>query len=610
MIEELTSFEIKKIFGDDLKPSTYKLLYDLILDLQKQFSQLGIDNDTFKAQVRASITDKIKLELDNLLATGQLQEIISNELNEKLAEVREARGTFPKLKNRIESIDNSLTNVNNLVNEILPQIELNVMSISGVKGDGINDDGHIISEFINNSSGNIKLKFNGNKIFKGNIEIVNKRNITLFGNCTILGTVKFIYDTPTYTNNKVINITIQPYETRQNYTDVTLNCVYLENCRQIKFDNCVFRYGLCGIKLADIQSRKHSGCMIINSCTFDNCNYDLYAYNDNYGEYLLMDTTITNSQSYSCRINSIYVKNADGLILSNNTFFMAGHTIGEKQKKNNILINGANFVIINNNNLFEAGEEAIKISNFQNTVITGNNIAWCGQCKLSAGIKLISTGASNSAKESLVRANINNNNIENSSLYGIEIYGYFQGLNIQSNSIMMNTGTYYYGDETYDVKNVRAIKLYEEYAKSSSIVIANNNYYYNIDDIGNYRNVKVINNLSKNGIINRGYRIESFTDSKWSNTSLNLTDNTVFSINDILVIPEERTANLNIQSIGVAIEFKTIKIINLNATKEIKITNNHTTATYPMVLKGNTTVTLGKNESRSFMFYKNIWIEI
>ena len=31
MIEELTSFEIRKIFGDDLEKSTYKLLYDLIL---------------------------------------------------------------------------------------------------------------------------------------------------------------------------------------------------------------------------------------------------------------------------------------------------------------------------------------------------------------------------------------------------------------------------------------------------------------------------------------------------------------------------------------------------------------------------------------------------
>ena len=101
MIEELTSFEIKKIFGDDLKPSTYKILYDLILDLQKQFTQMGIDNDTFKAQLRATITDKIKAELENLLATNQLQTIISNSLNDKFREVIEARNGFETLGKRL-----------------------------------------------------------------------------------------------------------------------------------------------------------------------------------------------------------------------------------------------------------------------------------------------------------------------------------------------------------------------------------------------------------------------------------------------------------------------------------------------------------------------------
>ena len=105
MIEELTSFEIKKIFGDDLKPSTYKLLYDILLDLQKQFSQLGIDNDTFKAQLKATITDKIKTELNNLLATNQLQDIINNSLTTKFNEVIEARKNFPSLGDRLNKFE-------------------------------------------------------------------------------------------------------------------------------------------------------------------------------------------------------------------------------------------------------------------------------------------------------------------------------------------------------------------------------------------------------------------------------------------------------------------------------------------------------------------------
>ena len=111
MIEELTSFEIKKIFGDDLKPSTYKILYDLILELQKQFKQMGIDNDTFKAQLRATITDKIKAELENLIATKQLQTIISNSLNDKFREVIEARKGFKTLGERLNSFNSKMDNI-------------------------------------------------------------------------------------------------------------------------------------------------------------------------------------------------------------------------------------------------------------------------------------------------------------------------------------------------------------------------------------------------------------------------------------------------------------------------------------------------------------------
>lgn len=120
MIEELTSFEIKKIFGDDLKPSTYKILYDLILDLQKQFNQMGIDNDTFKAQLRATITDKIKAELENLLATNQLQTIINNSLNDKFREVVEARKGFNTLGKRLDDFDSQMDTKVNLNSSIVP----------------------------------------------------------------------------------------------------------------------------------------------------------------------------------------------------------------------------------------------------------------------------------------------------------------------------------------------------------------------------------------------------------------------------------------------------------------------------------------------------------
>lgn len=116
MIEELTSFEIKKIFGDDLKPSTYKMLYDLILDLQKQFIKLGVDNESFKAELKIIISDKVKAELEVLINTGDLQTIVSNALNDKFREVIEARKDFNTLGERLNNIDLQLDNTTEEIN--------------------------------------------------------------------------------------------------------------------------------------------------------------------------------------------------------------------------------------------------------------------------------------------------------------------------------------------------------------------------------------------------------------------------------------------------------------------------------------------------------------
>ena len=116
MIEELTSFEIKKIFGDDLKPSTYKMLYDLILDLQKQFIKLGVDNESFKAELKIIISDKVKAELEVLINTGDLQTIVSNALNDKFREVIEARKDFTTLGERLDDIDLQLDNTTEEIN--------------------------------------------------------------------------------------------------------------------------------------------------------------------------------------------------------------------------------------------------------------------------------------------------------------------------------------------------------------------------------------------------------------------------------------------------------------------------------------------------------------
>lgn len=190
MIEELTSFEIKKIFGDDLKPSTYKLLYDLILDLQKQFSQMGIDNDTFKAQLKSTITDKIKSELEKLLTTGELQTIINNSLADKFNEVIEARKGFDTLGKRLEGIDTQMaTNIslgyeNTSFIKMKDRFESRYANVKdfGVKGDGNTDDTLSIKNAISYCEENqLDLFFpKGNYLIKSTL-YVNIEKMSIYG---------------------------------------------------------------------------------------------------------------------------------------------------------------------------------------------------------------------------------------------------------------------------------------------------------------------------------------------------------------------------------------------------------------------------------------------
>lgn len=180
MIEELTSFEIKKIFGDDLKPSTYKMLYDLILDLQKQFIKLGVDNESFKAELKIIISDKVKAELEVLINTGDLQIIVSNALNDKFREIIEARKDFNSLGERLDNIDTQLDN--KAYKSFVTYEDF------GAIGDGVNDDGESIKlahNYANNNNYNVLCSYGKKYLIKNTKNIIVNTNVD-FNNSTII----------------------------------------------------------------------------------------------------------------------------------------------------------------------------------------------------------------------------------------------------------------------------------------------------------------------------------------------------------------------------------------------------------------------------------------
>lgn len=490
------------------------------------------------------------------------------------------------------------------------KIDLNVMEIEGIEGNGINDDGAVITAYIANSTDEqLSLYFPPSKIFRGDITI-SRGNVNITGKGTINGTLKCDFETETYADIRINDVKIKPYMTNGSIESKSKPCVLLKNTRNIHFLNVDFYFGFAGIKIADIEVQKHSGCMTINACRFNHCVYDLYSVSETYTGFLLMDTSITNCQMYSTKITSIMCKGVDGLILKGNTLFMAGYQVKETDKKNNINIDNSNFVSIEGNNLFESGEESIIVKNVRNMNIQNNNIAWAGETVLSAAIKIVGSTVSKTDIAALMRCNISNNTIDNSTLYGIDITGYVQGLTVECNSIMLNTGTYFYGTGTYSVDNLRAIRVDPMYGKDCSILISNNNYYNNNDEIGDYPNVKCYGNLSAKGITNRGNSILTLTDTQYGATILNYTSSNAFSKNDRIIIPAERTADLSFVSIGGnEQENRKIMIINDNSTATITIKHNGTT-NYPFYTKSGTDIAMPEHSIMQFIFVNSAWYEI
>lgn len=74
MIEELTSFEIKKIFGEGLKPSTYKILYDLIIQLSKDVG--NVENAIKQLKKVVNDGEQLPIDLNDIYTKNQIDNLL------------------------------------------------------------------------------------------------------------------------------------------------------------------------------------------------------------------------------------------------------------------------------------------------------------------------------------------------------------------------------------------------------------------------------------------------------------------------------------------------------------------------------------------------------
>ena len=547
--------------------------YEKINDFVERFNELeGTTQERLDYLLGEGLSLEVANKINEMYKNGTLQEIINNNLFSDLS---------TKVNNKIDKIATGYLNIKDYITD-----DIDIKNINSTFIQSIIDNTNYLR--------NIKIYIPFDCVINGDI-LINKVNVEITGGGTIKGTIKIKYDTKTYCFVKLNDITIDN-------TDNSKNGIELKNAYNVYGFKLNIRYCNNAIQVDDIGER-HSGRIILENCIFDHNNYELFSSNitSGYNGYQLVDTQILNCQFYNTLITAIKCKNTDGLIIKNNTFFFSGYQAHDNKKQHNIYLEGGNFTIIEGNNLFEAGYSSIYLNKPTNFIIKGNNIAWCGQRKLSGAIVIEGTSENNLNR--LVNSLISSNNIESPSLYGISINSFVQGLIISDNNILFDSSnSKYYGEEEYNLSDRKSINIAEGY-KNSAILIANNNYYGSEDNITcgtNKTGIRCRNNMTKNGLQSKGYSIYTLNDS-FSTSSLNI-DNNNFTVYDTIIF--ERTSALNIKNIGTGYEGQEILLVNsINSTINLSFPENN-----KMLINKDTVFKIGT--SRKFKYIKGYWYEV
>ena len=465
----------------------------------------------------------------------------------------------------------------------------------GAVGDGITDDTEAFRMYIDslNNEDHMECMFiPPNYSFKANIT-VSRNKLTICGGGTIIGKIIIEFDEVTHANIYIEDITIQQNPNNQD------NCIELQNVFNLYINNVKFNYGNAGIYIRPL-GHKHSGYIRINNCNFSFNNYNLYSPGIDSGTgYELADVLVSDCHSYSTQISGIHLVGIDGISIVNNTFFFGSYTIQEPTKTNNIYIRKSNFVIIQGNNLFEAGAEAIKMEEYKNANISVNNIAWSNQRLLGASIYL--TGTNQGVVSEFVNTTVNDNNINCPVQYGILVDSYVTGLNIINNTIVFASGNiYYYGEEEFDISDRRSIKTTN--VVKEHCLISNNLYPNSIDDIyvpsGLVKGVKVRNNFSSKGLINKGHTVKSITANEGENIIVDYQDETLQGY-DVIALSGAGSINLKCFGQGEVFDYQKIIVINYCPS---------TTLTMGKIIGTSTNIEVPR--LKEYMYYAGTWFEL
>lgn len=303
----------------------------------------------------------------------------------------------------------------------------------GAIGNGIANDGLAISKTLNLSS-----QINWDGTYHSSTDIVINDSIFNIYKLKLKNTSLIIdSSSKSFINNTVSNLSIK-YDSLSNNSyglhlkrtgansvirDMLISNIYIENC-----DKAIY---------ANPDDKFHSlGTITITNSVLRNNNISIYF--DENDETLpniinsINDIKIKGNIFYSI-VKDVYMKSADGVVISDNTFF--GNS-GNKTKSIHIANNLSDQIKIHGNQIFEPQEEGILVEKVKSFQIDNNNIvASVNLNKLSSKIRIQTTG---NPIESTIRGNI----IRKATTNGIEIKDISTNQNL-TQSIFVNSNVIY-----------------------------------------------------------------------------------------------------------------------------------------------------------------------
>lgn len=303
----------------------------------------------------------------------------------------------------------------------------------GAIGNGIVDDGTAISKTLNLSS---QINWDGTYYSSTDI-IINDSCFNIYK--LKLKNTSLIIDSSSksFINNTISNLSIRFDNLSTNtyglhlkrtgansiIRDMVINNIYIENC-----DKAIY---------ANSNDKFHSlGTVRITNSVLKNNNISVYF--DENAETLpntinsINDISINDNIFYS-NVKDIYFKSADGVIISNNTFF--GNS-GVKTKSIHLGDNLSDQIKIHDNQIFEPQEEGVLIEKVKSFQIDNNNIVTTVNLnKLTSKIRVQTIG---NPIESTIRGNI----IRKATTNGIEIED-FTTNKVLTQSIFVNSNVIY-----------------------------------------------------------------------------------------------------------------------------------------------------------------------